>query len=60
MGEPPGLAGAVKLTVACVLPGTADTFVGTPGTGADIGVTEFDAEDATEIPIAFVATTVNV
>ena len=33
MGEPP-LAGAVKLTEACVSPAVALTFVGLPGTTA--------------------------
>ena len=33
-GEPPFDAGAVQETVAVALPGTAVTFVGTPGTVA--------------------------
>jgi hypothetical protein len=55
---PPSLAGAVKLTVACALPGDAMPIVGAPGTVA--GVTPFDAADAGPVPIAFVAVTVNV
>ena len=50
--------GAVKLTVACVLPATADTAVGTPGTGA--GVTLLEGLDAGLVPAAFAALTVNV
>jgi hypothetical protein len=50
--------GAVKLTVAWVLPATAVTFVGASGTVA--GVTAFEATDAEELPTTFVATTVKV
>ena len=55
---PPLLAGALKVTLACVLPGVAFTFVGAPGTVA--GVTLFDAADGALDPIALVATTRNV
>jgi hypothetical protein len=54
-------AGAVKLTVACALPAVAETLVGAPGTVAGtLGVTELDAADGDEFPIALVATTVKV
>jgi hypothetical protein len=55
---PPLLTGAVKVTLACALPGVAVAFVGASGTVA--GVTVFDAVDGTLEPRAFVATTVNV
>ena len=36
-------------------------IVGAPGTvGVAVGVTEFDAADATDVPAEFVAVTVNV
>ena len=50
--------GGVKLTIADPLLRTAVTPVGASGTVA--GVTEFELEDATLSPTAFVATTVNV
>jgi hypothetical protein len=50
--------GAVKLTEAKLLPGTAVTLVGAPGTVA--GVTALEASDAEELPTAFVAITVKV
>jgi hypothetical protein len=46
----------VKLTIARALPLTALTLVGASGTVA--GVTEFEADEGTELPTAFVATTV--
>jgi hypothetical protein len=52
--------GAVKLTVACVLPATAVPIVGAPGTVGATGVTELEADEGTELPTAFVATTVKV
>ena len=51
--------GAVHDTVACALPAVAVTPVGAPGTLA-VGVTAFDAADATPVPTEFVARTVNV
>jgi hypothetical protein len=48
----------VKLTIARALPLTALTLVGASGTVA--GVTEFEADEAKELPTAFVATTVKV
>jgi hypothetical protein len=56
--EPPSLAGAVKVTIACALPRVAVPIVGAPGTVA--GVTLFDAADAGPAPTALVAFTVNV
>ena len=54
-------AGAVQETVACPSPAVAETPVGAPGADtATDGVTEEEADDADELPIAFVATTVNV
>ena len=55
---PPVLAGAVNVTVACVLPGVAVTFVGGPGAVA--GVTLFDGNDCALDPMALVATTLKV
>ena len=54
----PLLAGAVHDTVADALPAVAATAVGVPGAVA--GVTELDAAEAADVPIAFVAVTVNV
>jgi hypothetical protein len=58
IAEPPSLAGAVKVTIACALPRVAVPIVGAPGTVA--GVTLFDAADAGPAPTALVAFTVNV
>ncbi len=58
IAAPPLLAGAVKDTAADPLPATAETLVGAPGTV--FGVTAVDALEATELPAAFVATTVKV
>jgi hypothetical protein len=58
IAEPPFEAGATQETVTELIPATAVTFVGEPGTVA--GVTADEAEDAGELPIEFVATTVNV
>lgn len=51
-------AGAVKLTVACPLPGVAVPMVGAPGAVA--GVAALEAADAGPVPIALVAVTVKV
>lgn len=53
----PSSDGAVKLTVAAALPGTAVTPVGVPGVLA--GVTELDGTDSLESPMPLVACTVN-
>lgn len=57
IGLPP-FDGAVKLTVACALPGTAFTAVGAPGRVAGIALLE--GLDAALVPTAFVAVTLNV
>ena len=54
----PFAAGAVKLTVAELLPGTALTAVGAPGT--EEGTTAVEGVEAGLVPIALVAVTVNV
>jgi hypothetical protein len=61
IGEPPLLAGAVNVTVACAFPFVAVPIVGAPGTveGGE-GVTEFEAELAGPVPLLFVAVTVKV
>jgi hypothetical protein len=58
MGEPPSLAGALKVTVARVWAPVALTLVGAPGTVA--GVTLLDAAEAAPVPTALVAVTVKV
>ena len=58
MAEPPLLAGAVNVTIACPFPFVAVPIVGAPGTVE--GITEFEAELAGPEPFAFVAVTVNV
>ena len=58
MGEPPLLAGVVKLITALPLPVVMATAVGAPGTGA--GVTELLAPDAEPVPALLVAVTVKV
>jgi hypothetical protein len=58
IAAPPFDAGGLKLTLASPLPGTADTPVGAPGTVR--GVTAADGADATPVPAALVAVTVNV
>ena len=61
MAEPPLLAGAVNVTVACAFPFVAVPITGAPGTVApDEGVTEFEAALAGPVPMAFVAVTVKV
>jgi hypothetical protein len=58
IAAPPSLAGAEKLTVACVLAATAETLVGAPGVVA--GVTADEALEALPVPALFVAVTVKV
>jgi hypothetical protein len=55
---PPFDVGATKATLADELPAVATAPVGAPGTVA--GVTAVEADEAAELPIAFVATTVKV
>ena len=56
-GVPPEV-GATTVTVADVLPATADGWPGVPG--ARTGVTEADATEESEVPVTFVAVDVNV
>ena len=58
MAEPPLLAGALNVTVACALPAVAVPIVGAPGTVA--GVTLLEAADAAPVPTPLVAVTVKV
>src|ERR1700709_2287500 len=58
MGEPPLLAGGVKVTLANPLPPVAARPVGAPGSVA--GVTRLVAADSTPLPMAVVAWTVEV
>jgi len=58
IAEPPSEVGAVQVTVAKVLPATAETPVGAKGS-VPIGVAEDEAESK-ELPARFVALTVNV
>jgi hypothetical protein len=58
MGEPPFDDGAIQETVAFPLPATVETFVGGPGTAADVTVGE--SELAVEKPAMFSAFTENV
>ena len=60
MGTPPLEDGAVKATVAWVLPDVAAPIVGAPGVVETIGVTVFDEEEAGPVPYAFVAVMVKV
>ena len=55
----PPSGGAVHVTVADPLPGTAETAVGAPGADA-AGVTGNDAADSGPDPSAFAADTVKV
>jgi hypothetical protein len=57
---PPVLLGAVQLTVAARLPGSAVTAVGAPGRLGPLGVTAFDCDEAGPVPTALVADTVKV
>jgi hypothetical protein len=59
----PPLEGAIQLTVACLSPATADTEVGAPGTvplTVATGVTGDEGVDVALLPMALLATTVNV
>jgi hypothetical protein len=56
---PPALVGAVQLTVADVVPPTAVTDVGGPGTVL-LGVTDAEALEGDPVPTALMAATVNV
>jgi hypothetical protein len=58
MALPPFDKGALKVTVAWVLPAVALTAVGTPG--VVYGVTAFEAPEARLLPWAFAAVTVKV
>jgi hypothetical protein len=58
IAEPPLLAGAVNVTLACALPAVAVPIVGAPGTVA--GVTLFDAAEGALPPTALLAVTVKV
>jgi hypothetical protein len=58
IADPPLLAGAVNVIVACPLPAVALTPVGVPGVVA--GVTALLAVEDALVPFAFVAVTVNV
>jgi hypothetical protein len=55
---PPSEVGGLNATLACALPAVATGPVGAPETV--IGVTAVEATEATELPAALVATTVNV
>ena len=58
IAEPPLLTGAVNETTAPPSNGAADTAVGAFGT-VD-GITALEADEASEVPIPFVAVTLNV
>jgi hypothetical protein len=58
IAEPPLLAGAANVTLACAFPAVAVPMVGAPGIVA--GVTLFDAADAGPVPSALVAVTAKV
>ena len=58
IGEPPSFRGAVQERVAEVFPGVAITLMG--GLGAPCGVTGDDGKLGSELPLEFLATTVNV
>src|SRR4051794_5089833 len=58
IAEPPFERGAANVTSACVLPAAAIGSVGAPGRVA--GVTLFEGADASPVPTALVAVTVNV
>ena len=57
-GDPPLLAGAVQLTTADAFPAVAVTAIGAPGTV--LGVTAALGIEASELPAALAAVTVNV
>jgi hypothetical protein len=58
IAEPPLLGGAIHDTTACAFPGAAVTAVGAPGTV--FGVTAALGKEASELPAALAAVTVNV
>lgn len=58
IGLPPFETGAVKLTVAVVLPATADPIVGAPARAP--GVMLLEGAEGNPVPATFVAVTVNV
>jgi hypothetical protein len=58
IAEPPLLGGAVHDTTACAFPGAAFTAVGAPGTV--LGVTAALGKEASELPAALAAVSVNV
>jgi hypothetical protein len=60
MADPPSLAGAVHVTVACALPAEAVPIVGAPGTVGGSGVTELETAEDGPVPTALVAVTVKV
>lgn len=60
MALPPSKAGALQLIVAPATVALALTFVGAPGAAAAPAVIWFDAPDAFDVPMAFVAVTLNV
>jgi hypothetical protein len=58
IGEPPSVAGAVNEIEALASPAEATTLVGALGTVE--GVTALEALDCADVPIPFVAVTLNV
>jgi len=60
IGEFPLFVGADHVTIADVFPPVAVPMIGAPGMVGGDGVTCADAADADDVPIAFVAVTVNV
>ena len=61
IADPPLLAGAVQLTVACALPAVAVPIVGAPGAVMTIcGVTGVVAPENAPVPAEFTAATSNV
>jgi hypothetical protein len=58
IAEPPSATGAVHDTTACAFPGVAVTAVGAPGTV--LGVTAALGKEASELPAALAAVSVNV
>ena len=59
MAAPPSFAGAVKLTVAILLPPSAMIAVGASG-AARVGVTADEAAEAVPVPTELAAVTVKV
>ena len=53
MGAPPVEPGTAKVTVACLLPATAETPVGAPGTPPP-GTAEFQANEGGPVPALLV------